>query len=315
MKNVLIQKPVAITALYELCEADAPVHAKVIAAAQDALGQAEPWPTLHCAIEQLANANELTPSAQRFVTREIETMEPTYHYRATGDHWTVYGYEASTGTEDWTANVDTETWAQRIVTLGNEQVLPDLAPGNPIRQPEPVRLAVYVEGGLVQGVYCPDRKGVDLEVSVFDYDVEGVDDDEIVSVRRNNGETVEAFVTRLPVTNDAPVYLEDVMNAPVGGRLDEYRAIALSTAHITEADRDELAAAATDGDTMVLMRESGFFIKLYEETEDGDGQSNYRHGVSESIKQIIRWAYNAGYRMIEFDSDAPFLEGFQTYNW
>ena len=93
---------------------------------------------------------------------------------------------------------------------------------------------------------------------------------------------------------------------------EEYKVVTLSTGHLTERDRDLLQEAADDQDeTMVISRVYGFFIKLYPDLEP----SNFRHGHSESIKEIIRWAHSNGYRMIEFDCDAAMLPQFPVYNW
>lgn len=124
MSSSPIQKPTALTALYELCQSDASTHTEITAAAREALEQASPWAVLSCAVAQLSTAEEGNQAARRFVKREIEALEPSYHYRATGDHWTVFRYEASTGAEDWTANVDTEAWALRMVAMGNELLYP-----------------------------------------------------------------------------------------------------------------------------------------------------------------------------------------------
>ena len=60
-------------------------------------------------------------------------------------------------------------------------------------------------------------------------------------------------------------------------------------------------------------RETGFFIKLYEDEQSED--VNLYHGYSETIKDIIRWAYESGYRMIEFDCDANVLPQFPVFDW
>ena len=92
---------------------------------------------------------------------------------------------------------------------------------------------------------------------------------------------------------------------------EEYKVVAMSTSHLTEEDRDLLVEAVNDADQMVLERETGFFIKLFDE----EVPHNYRHGHSETIKDIIRWAHDSGYRMIEFDSDAEVLNQFPVFEW
>lgn len=96
------------------------------------------------------------------------------------------------------------------------------------------------------------------------------------------------------------------------GRAEEhYQVVAMSTGHLTEKDRDALAEAVSDGDQMALQRQSGFFLKLFDE----ESPRNYRHGHSETIKDIIRWAHQSGYRMIEFDCDAQVLPQFPVFDW
>ncbi len=97
----------------------------------------------------------------------------------------------------------------------------------------------------------------------------------------------------------------------IGREAEFYRVVAMSTGHLTEEDRDKLAEAVNDGDQMVLQRESGFFLKLFNKESPG----NYRHGHSETIKDIIRWACQSGCRMIEFDCDAPTLPQFPVFDW
>ncbi len=98
---------------------------------------------------------------------------------------------------------------------------------------------------------------------------------------------------------------------------ENYRAVAMSTGHLSEADRDALAQAVLDGEQMVLQRRTGFFLKLMEDDdEDAEVASgNYSHGDSETIKDIIRWAYRRGYRMIEFDCDAQVMPQFPVFDW
>lgn len=101
---------------------------------------------------------------------------------------------------------------------------------------------------------------------------------------------------------------------------DEYRAVAISIAHLTQGDTAAFDLAISGGETQLMKRDYGYFLKLLEEDDDcadnfnlNDG--NYRHGSSETIKNIIQWAYSAGYRLIEFDCDAQALEMFPTFEW
>lgn len=90
---------------------------------------------------------------------------------------------------------------------------------------------------------------------------------------------------------------------------ETYKALAVSTAHLTPEDIIILQQEAADSEEwMVMAREPGFFIKLYDEVD-----ANLHHGHSESIKKIIEYAVNQGFRMIEFDRDASELELFPVY--
>lgn len=97
--------------------------------------------------------------------------------------------------------------------------------------------------------------------------------------------------------------------------VEEYMTVAMSTAHLTKEDLDALEAAEREDDQMVLKRESGYFIKLYDVCDEEGVERNYRHGHSDTIKDIIRWALESGYRMIEFDGDATVMAQFPTFEW
>lgn len=101
---------------------------------------------------------------------------------------------------------------------------------------------------------------------------------------------------------------------------EEYRAIAINIAHLTQADAEAFNLAISEGETMLMKRQYGYFLKLFEEERDcadhfKNREGNYRHGVSSTCKAIIQWAYNAGYRMIEFDCDAPAIDLFPVFDW
>jgi len=91
--------------------------------------------------------------------------------------------------------------------------------------------------------------------------------------------------------------------------LEQYKATVLSTSHLTPEDITQLSDAASDPDEwMVMERTPGYFIKLYAPDPESDPHSptsNLRHGHSSSLKTILKWAETEGYRLIEFDRDAP----------
>ena len=90
---------------------------------------------------------------------------------------------------------------------------------------------------------------------------------------------------------------------------EQYRCVALSTAHIKKVDLMALDRQSED-EQMVLVRDTGYFIKLYEE-EDYNCHSSY----SLRLNVLIRKAHMAGFRMIELDRDAPILDNFPSSEW
>lgn len=110
-------------------------------------------------------------------------------------------------------------------------------------------------------------------------------------------------------------YAQLLETAEATPEVEEYMTVAMSTAHLTKEDLEALVQAAREDDQMVLTRESGYFIKLYDACDDEGVDRNYRHGHSDTIKDIIRWALESGYRMIEFDGDATVMAQFPTFEW
>ena len=84
---------------------------------------------------------------------------------------------------------------------------------------------------------------------------------------------------------------------------DQYKCIAISTIHLTDEDIDKLGAASVSSN-MITERDTGFFIKLYDKAEHNQ---NLCDNLSESAQGIIMTAFEQGFRMIEFDSDAESL--------
>ena len=94
---------------------------------------------------------------------------------------------------------------------------------------------------------------------------------------------------------------------------DHFRCIVLSIVHLSREDQNDLYSAILDNDGMVLERDTGYLIKLYEIDHD-DPNYNLGFGSSESIKAIIMAAYAAGYRMIDFNADGPVCDDFPVYD-
>lgn len=93
---------------------------------------------------------------------------------------------------------------------------------------------------------------------------------------------------------------------------ESYKCLAVSTAHLTDRDKRALSSLAGE-DQMIFERDCGYFIKLYEPAERGDDDLNYREGLSHYFKNLIEYAVNKGYRMIEFDRDVEVLDIFPTH--
>lgn len=92
-----------------------------------------------------------------------------------------------------------------------------------------------------------------------------------------------------------------------------YMVLAISTAHITSEDTFALRAKTREPYNMVLERTTGYFIKLFDDWEMMDGEE--LKGFSEELKEILKWAHAAGYRMVELDRDAEIIDQFPTFDW
>ena len=90
--------------------------------------------------------------------------------------------------------------------------------------------------------------------------------------------------------------------------LAAYAVAALNTAHLAEGDHGALSRAGTTmTDGMVFERETGYFIKLYDQLEQ-----NLRTGFSPTLRRIVADLHGKGYRMLEFDTDAPVIDVYPT---
>lgn len=94
---------------------------------------------------------------------------------------------------------------------------------------------------------------------------------------------------------------------------ETYPVLALGTGHMTFEDSQYLDVLANTGSNMVMKRESGFFIKLY--AGEDELEMNFNLHYSPSLTSIITFAYENGFQLIEFDSDAPALKEFTVHDW
>lgn len=97
---------------------------------------------------------------------------------------------------------------------------------------------------------------------------------------------------------------------------DEYRTVCVSTAHLRSEDIKALDALCETN--MVMHRDTGFFVKLYEDIDHYDmslpGAENSKYRLlSDECLTILRDAHDAGYRMVEFDSDAEKYEPYPEF--
>lgn len=95
--------------------------------------------------------------------------------------------------------------------------------------------------------------------------------------------------------------------------METYRCVCLSLKHITKEDSlriSQLSQSTLPEHGMIMERDTGFFIKLYEITG-----SNYYRELSERVNRLLMWARSMGFRMVELDIDAPDLEEFKTFDW
>lgn len=83
----------------------------------------------------------------------------------------------------------------------------------------------------------------------------------------------------------------------------EYKAVAISTADITQHDMNNLPHIDSG---MIMQRDTGFFIKLYEEAEYN--LMEFQH-LSFQLNTILQQAHYLGYRMVEIDCDAEPVMG------
>lgn len=91
---------------------------------------------------------------------------------------------------------------------------------------------------------------------------------------------------------------------------DQYKALGVSVCHIPLDEHDALNKLAGDPDcNMIMGRDTGWFIKLYDEIESNLGYN----GLGEEFHNILVSAVKAGYRMLEIDTDAQVHDEFPTF--
>lgn len=64
----------------------------------------------------------------------------------------------------------------------------------------PIRIAIIMEGGIVQAVLTDaSQASIPLDVTIVDYDTEGVPDEELSAVRQDDKSFARAIVRKEPV--------------------------------------------------------------------------------------------------------------------
>ena len=78
-----------------------------------------------------------------------------------------------------------------------------------------IALMVKLEGGLVQSVSCDRQPLEGAKVVVLDYDTEGVDSNDLFSVRKQDGTTRLTFGQTFPLDIEAEVDVAETVDAVV----------------------------------------------------------------------------------------------------
>jgi len=94
-------------------------------------------------------------------------------------------------------------------------------------------------------------------------------------------------------------------------QLETYQTACVSTGHLSQQDRDAFLDALTAEEPMLMSRDTGYFLKLYEEID-----YNFEGSLADitpALKSLITHLHAQGIRMVEFDCDGPTLPGFETF--
>jgi hypothetical protein len=125
-------------------------------------------------------------------------------------------------------------------------------------------------------------------------------------------DTVEILKSRGVITCDQTGSLNNDVISSLVDAVDQYKTLCVSTAHLTPDDMEAIEVLAKDIDcNMITGRDTGFFVKLYEEPEYNKEYS----GCSDHFHHILISAFNNGYRMVEFDSQAEKYDYFPLFDW
>ena len=121
---------------------------------------------------------------------------------------------------------------------------------------------------------------------------------DLMEARKRYKDDCYVMVAILEGDIEEPSFEHPIMD----GAEDHYKCLAISIAHLTSSDIRILECRPVN-DTelnMIMERDTGFFIKLYEDIED-----NVYPAMTTTFNSILVQAAKAGYRLVEFDRDAP----------
>lgn len=99
---------------------------------------------------------------------------------------------------------------------------------------------------------------------------------------------------------------------------DTFSCIGINICHLSEDDKHTLDCAFSG--EMVMERDTGWFVKLYEfdeKEEDGTLEDFFTvlyQGITPTLLTIFCEAYQAGFRLIEFDMDALIVKDLPVFN-
>lgn len=102
---------------------------------------------------------------------------------------------------------------------------------------------------------------------------------------------------------------------------ESYRTLCLSTAHLTPKDAGYLRQLAEGLDRSgIVPKEGGWFLWTHEGDLDVFHDALYcafGEGAewSDALSKIVAAAHAEGFRYIDFDQDAPEVDGLPRYDW
>lgn len=120
-------------------------------------------------------------------------------------------------------------------------------------------------------------------------------------------------VPEISITGDSvfeDISFDDGLKEAIERGIEVYSTMAISTGHMTFDDSRYLDRSEN---SMVMKRDTGFFIKLY--TGEYDLDKNFSDHYSNALKKVIKYAVEGGFELIEFDEAGPVIELFTVFDW